>query len=375
MKIQLPTKLLASALAQIRAVAKPSRDHAILGNVAFIAEKKALRLIGTDGEKRLEIAMSCKVKEPGSITLNCQKLHDVIKEQIYAPEFELSTTDETKEIKGEKVRVITGTIKIGRHTGSRQGLPLDEMPAYPTEEGAHKFTIPAALLKEALSKCAIQAGGEGERAYMNSVWIVSRDGLLNVQATDGKREIIFYTPVPLDVKDAQFVIPKESIPMIVALSEGGDLEIEMSESILTVATDGARFSTKLLEAPKLDFLRPIPSDDKLTRKFTANREEMITDIKTAAGYLDEAVPQLGVNAKDGELRISGNGKGQGECNGGNVTKCEGDEIQFYCNPSNLIDALNAFADESVTLHFQDAISPFVIKNDLITSVVYPMRPA
>ncbi len=363
MKLTIPTKLLSSALTQIRAVAKPSRDHAILGNVAFIAEKKVLRLIGTDGEKRLEIALPCKVKEQGSITLNCKWLAEVLAIQSGAAEFELSTTD------------MKATIKIGRHTGSRQGLPIDEMHPYSTEKGEHKLTIPSTLLKECLTKCAIQAGGEGERAFMNSVWFVSRDGLLNIQATDGKREIIFYTPVPFDAKDSQFVIPKESLAVLSGIAESGDVEIELSDSILTAATDGSRFSTKLLEAPKLDFLRPIPPDEKLITKFSANREEMITAIKTATQYMDESVPQMSVRCNDGELTIGASGKEQGERAGDSVLTAEGGKIQFHCNPANLLDSLNAFADETVTLHFADAISPFVIKNDLITSVVYPMRAA
>lgn len=361
MKITLPTKTLASALAQIRAVAKPSRDHAILGNVAFIAEKKMLRLIGTDLSCRLEITIPCTPKETGGITLNCASLSEWLKIRSGDAECTIETNNEN-----------VATIRAGKHVGTRPGLPIEDMPQWPeTEGGAHQFAVPATLLKEALTKCLLQSSTDASRYALYAVSLVSRGGKLNIQASDGRREILFYTNIAADFGNSQFLIPKESVPMLASLAESGDVSFIGSESILTASTDSASFATKLIEGTAPDFEMVIPKDNNV--KIIVEREEFIGELRTAETYMNEKSTGVKIACDGKEVTVRASGADIGAGSGALDTKGKSGVAAFACNPIYLRDALAAFSEDEITLLVKDEISPILIKNNLITCVLMPLR--
>ncbi len=360
MKLTIPTKTLATALKSLSPVAKASRTHPILGNVAIIAEKKGLRLIAMDLEKRMELFLSCKVKEQGSITLNCAYLTGLLSSRS-EPECEISTKDDT------------ATLRIGRHIGTRPGLPIEEMPTLAESAGeARAFTIPATLLNECLTKSLVQAGTmTGERAFLNSVFIVSREGQLNIQATNGQRLIIFYTPVPFEHGDKQSLVPRESVSTLANLASEGDVEVSISDNVLTASTESTRFTTLLIDHKFQDFEKVFRKDSP--KLFTCNREQFLMEIRSAVGYTSEMDRTIVVNVEGDEIKVTGSDAQTGNGVGSLDAKKGSDAIEFHCNPDYLADALNAFPEEEVVLRFTDERTPFVIKNELITAVFFPKK--
>lgn len=361
MKLTIPTRALSTPLATLKTIAKGDKTHPINGNVALIAEKGELRLIAQDMEKRLELTLPCKTKKAGSITLPCGFLADLLSQRTDA-ECEIST-------EGNEA-----TIRLGKHVGKRPGLPIEEMmPKHEVAGKLHKFTIPAKLLNEALTKCIVQAANvTGEKAYLNSVWLVSRDGLLNIQATDGRRLVIFYTPVPFDCGKSQFLIPRESVSALANMASDSDVEIECGDNLLTASCESVTYSTLLLEGKVMDFEKVFPPKEKQALQVTCNRELLLSEVATAATYADAAEARISIASDGKQLTINAKtlDKATGDCS----LDCEGDSISFACNPDYLTDALKSIPDESVTLRFESDTKPCVIRNESVTSIVYLMKP-
>lgn len=366
MKLTIPTKTLSAPLAALKTIAKPNKTHAILGNVALIADKKTLRLIGQDLEKRMEIVLSCKPKETGSITLSCAFLADLCA-QRKDPECTISTDGNT------------ATITLGRHVGKKPGLPIEDMPQWPEIAGkCHKLTIPAPVFNEALTKCLVQSSTDESRAILNSVFIVSRRGKLNFQATNGQRMIIVYTDIEADFGGTQFIIPAASVSTMASLVKEGDVELELGDNLLTIGTDDTRFSTLLIEGSMpQDFENVYPPKERLATRFSCNRESLIDEIKTSQNYISEMMAHVKIKCDgkqvsvvaDGQMKQSDLGLGSSSID----AKKGSGEIEFAVNPQYLVDMLNAFPEDEVEFEFEDEKIPFVMRNETITTSVVPMR--
>lgn len=357
MKITLPTKLLSEALSKLKPVSKHSAQLPVLGNVALIADKKTLRLVGMDLEKRMEIVIPCKSKDVGSITLSCAYLADLL-----ATRSEPECTIETKD------KPLSAVIRIGRHTGTRPGLPIKEMPAWPeSSTDGDKFTIPATLWNDSLTKCLVQANNAtGERAMLNSVVLVSREGLLNIQATNGQRLIICYTPIPFDSK-GQYYIPRESVPSLCSLATEGDIEVSMSEGVLTASSDAAKVSTKLIDTSWPDFEKVFPKER--TQSIVCNREKLLMEIRSASSYIQEQPPKISLTFDGKELTVTGSDSKQQNGEGAGALDAIGDAVTMYLNPLYLTDALRAFDEEQVKIEFNPEPMCIVIKNDTVTTSI------
>lgn len=362
MKLTIPTKTLATTLAQIAKVAKKSTTHPILGNVHIRAKDGKIELIGMDLEKRLSRIVDGKISKEGEISLPCARLSSLL----------ATRSDPETSIAADGT---TAVIRCGQSITKMAGLDPAEYPKEfaGIDSSKPSFTIPAALLADCVAKSIVQASTDesGPKARLCSVFFVSREGQLNIQATNGQRLIIFYTPIPYDSPD-QTIIPRESAARLADLATVGDVECFISDNILTAKTDNSEFSTKLLEGTMPDFEQAFPKPEDMAIELTTNREQFLSEIVSAASQADELPRSAEIRCEKGKIKISARTRDETFSETSLPAELKG-EIAFGVNPEYLTDALKAFEDESVALAFKDAITPFTIRNESRVSVVYPQR--
>lgn len=370
MKFTVSKSAFLAALTSLKPIVKPSTTHAILGNVAIISEGKTLTLIGMDLEKKKSVAIPCRSIEDGSTAIKLAPLHAYLSTRP-EPDCEVSLTI-TKQKETNVVSHVT-TIKCGRSKNVMPGLPIEEMPPFPSIIGKPlSLAIPAALLNECLLKSLVQCAVEDTRGYLKSVMFVARKGLLNIQATNGQRLIIFYTPIEFKT-DSVFIIPRESIASLANLETSGEIAIELGDNIISASAENCQFSTKLIEANVQNFENVFPPKDKISISVTAKREELLNEIESAETQTSDESRNISLDCNGPKITIKSVGRDIGNVESIMDAKDGSGKIAFSVNPLFLKDALKAFDDEEITLQFMDAITPFVIRNDSRVSVVYPMR--
>lgn len=372
MKFTASRETLVKALTSLKQLARVNRTHPILGNVCLSAEGKVLTIYGGDLEKRKTVAIGCSAKKSGSTTIKLAPLLAYLSSRC-EPDIEI--TLEVTENEATKSPQHFVTIRCGKSVNKMPGLPPEEMPPWPDEQNGKKITIAATLLNDCFDKALTQAATEDSRPFTKGVMMVSRDSKLNIQGTNGQRLVIFYTEVELEAKrEEQWIIPRESAAAIGSMVASGDVEFNLGDNILFASGENCKFSTKLIEGIAPEFEKIFPKKEKLVSKITAPREALIADIVTAQTQLAGEPPHVIKVACDGEeITVSGHGKDVGDVITHLEAKSNSDKISFAVNPEFLKDALKAFDDEEITIHFQDAISPMVMRNDNCVCVVYPMR--
>lgn len=366
MKLTLPTKQLLAALATVKGIAKPSTTHPILSNVCISATADdTITLLGMDLEKQLTITMPAKVKEVGRTTLSCAKLHDSLAKARGA-DCVIETNDAHQS-----------TIRVGNAVTKLLGLPPEDMPQ-PIEliKGTVVY-ISASMLNSFLGKSLVHSSTDKSNGILQSVTALSRDGKLNFQATNRKRAIMCNTEIDFTADDL-FIIPKESVPMMVSLASEGEIELKFCEGAMFVKTDNCSFATKLIEGRMPDFKSAFP--DVRPIEIMANREELIGVIEYAEVQTTEAAYRVSIGCDGSKIVAKGCGslvdnkeEGFMDMNQDSMPVMKGSsKIEFNINPLYFRDALKCMSNDEVKLEMVDHRMPVVIQEPGIICMIVPM---
>lgn len=369
MKISIKTKALAAALATIKTVAKPSTTHAILGNVQITANKDGITLLGTDLEKQLSITLECTVKEQGSTTVPCNKLHDSI----------AKARGQDCVIESNPAHEMT--IRIGSAVAKIRGLDPSEMPQSISAFSGQSVKMEASKFSDALTKTLIHASSDKAHAILCSVFASSDDGNLVFKSSDKRRGCIYDTGSKFSSADA-FIIPRESIPAMASLADSGEVEIVFSEGVMSAKSDNAEFATKLIEgngAAMSKSISGVAAGDRDV-KIEVMREELI-------GVLEYAEVQTVIDGKKVFIECDGSkltAKGAGghgdpavsgfmDMNEDTMAVGKGSfPIEFAANPQFFRDSLKCLSEEKVTLEMVDSVQPIIMREGPLTCMLMPM---
>lgn len=364
MKLQIPTKALVAALATMKTITKPSTTHAILSNVCITADKKGITLLGMDLEKQLSIRMECAVKQTGSTTLSCAKLHDSLAKARGA-DCAIETNDKHET-----------TIRVGTAVTKLRGLPPEEMPQPIAAGESFSIHIPASKLNSLLAKSLLHSATDKTKAILLSVCARQRGGNLSFQATNRNRAIMCDTGIAFDSKDS-FIIPKESVPVISNMATEGEVELCFSDGALTAKTENCSFTTKLIDGAMPDFERVFPKDSPLS--ITANRAEFVAVIEYAQVQSGSDLPKIKLTCDGKTLTAQGQGVNNNPEDAFFDTNedtmpvgKDSAEISFNINPQFLRDSLKCMEGDTVKLEMTTSTAPIIIKEEGIICMICPM---
>lgn len=360
MKLTIQTKLLQSALASLRSIAKASTVVPILSNVQLTAVDNTLILRGMDLEKELIVTIPANVFTEGSTTLPCARLCDLMASRSA---LETSLTTDTKHVT---------VIKSGSSTGKIMGLDPAEMPPGLNCEEDVEIKLAVSEFNCAMSGALTHAHTDknGKKALLCSVWLVAMDGKLRIQATNGQRIFFYDTESDFSTK-GHFVIPRDSVPEMVKIASDGDVTVRLSSGIMTVESEDVKFSTRLIEARFIDFNRQLPKVESAKSTIVMNR----ADFLSVVAYVDSITPpdrrQSTLCAKDGSVTLSGvNAQDSAE----DVVDANlSGPITLSLNPGYIKDALKLLSEQEVTIYCGDSIAPILITEGPISTVICPFH--
>src|ERR1044071_7042051 len=108
----------------------------ILSHILIQAEENALRLIATDLELSISLAIPARIEETGGLTAPARLLTDLLRS---LPEHDVAVSvDRSHAVK----------VKCDRSDYKILGLPAEEYPKLPQVKDDNKFSIPQRRLRE-----------------------------------------------------------------------------------------------------------------------------------------------------------------------------------------------------------------------------------
>lgn len=367
MKLTIPTKLLLAALATIKPIAKPSTSHAIISNVAVIANKDSVTIMANDIDKQLSITIPCKVKEQGSTTMSCARLYSWLSE-VGSPECSIDTNANHES-----------TIRAGTAVQKILGMDMKDMPPDVSAGDGEGIKIDAATFNSFMAKSLIHAEEKKENAIFCSVQLLARNGVLNIQGSNGQRAIMCATSLGFE-EPGQFIVDRDSVPSMMSIATEGELEILIGENALSVKSDTCSFSTKLIEGLVPNYEQAFP--EKMPLSITVNRKEMERVVKIAEIGTSEQASHIILRCDGSKLTVTGSAEvivkkeedGFFQISEDYLKVKKGSAVvNMKCKPNYLRDALKCMVLDEVKIEFDENPRIVVIQEPGVSVMICLMR--
>jgi DNA polymerase III subunit beta len=260
----------------------------ITANVLIEATSEVLRLTCTDWSQRLTVQVAADVQAEGAYTVPAKLLSQLV-DTFTAPGVTLRQD-------GEVVR-----IRSGKSRGHLKGIDAAEFPE-DRQDGGDTCTLPAAVLRRALTLTEWAAARDESRPVLKCVCLAAAGGTLVAQAADGA--CLSYWTVPLaGVPDCTALLPRDAAETMARLlaAREGDVTLSLLPSaaqpnvvrLTFVSLLGepqagpATLSTRTSEGKFPDLLRVVPKTHTLA--ITVQRAALLGAVRQA-GVVADRVP-------------------------------------------------------------------------------------
>ena len=367
MKIKVERRELTQALEPVSKLAKRSASMEILAHTLITASEGKILVKGTNLDTFMSKQVKAEVKEAGKCTIDIKKLLAMLK------------ADRSEEVSIETAA--SDRVKVDTENISAMLSCLDA-EQYPVFDQNIKFwfdTDPMAFLKDI--NCVINAShsGKGNKEFLATALLETRDGKLLISASDAKIILRITREVVSENKGA--LIPSNFLKLLSGSIEGESVVIGTSgenENLVCFRTDDCHISSRLHEHrfPDMDALiTPFSSSHNCSLDFKREDMEYISGVmKPVALGLEKAVVKMRL---DGDILHIGHKNDTGSIvSDMEVQNADGGFTFFW--QLDYIEKLLAGMSQHDVIHLglQNEISPIYFRNegDLVTeALVMPIK--
>lgn len=342
----------------------------ILSHIRIDAGQRRLRIVANDSSRELAVELVADISKPGATTVSARALLDFVANGAGGEQVELEGAARA----GDRL-----TVRAGQARAMLFTLPAEDFPVFTGADADPDCTveIEGPLLADALAAVAYaQAGSSDQRAFLQGIYL-HRQGSrsLVAVATDGhrlSRAIVESAAALPDFPGT--IVPAPAVEHARALAERSDtVEIGFSETLLRFTTEGAVFTTKLIDGTYPDYSRVVP--EGYDKGFDVNRENLLRAAKRCSAIISEKGKPLKLSPADGTLSLLGRGDEMGEIS--DVVDAETTtRIPVGFNAAFLAATLEALEGETIQARYADAGGPVLFTDPADPTrlqVLMPMR--
>ncbi|WP_158259567.1 DNA polymerase III subunit beta [Photobacterium sp. GB-72] len=359
-----------------------------------ITKGGTMNLVGAAAD--IEIISRTKVNVVTGITktlklaVQADRLNNLLRSFNSSDELEFTVKKNPKA--GDGGYHMTLILKCGR---SQYSLALFDPDAYPSismSKDVTTFQIANNDLLWGLQRTLITAAHQDVRYYLNGVYMEfspekDNDSHLRLVGTDGHR--LGTCTVAASYSDEKrpvtsCILPRTSAVKINGLiGTDGDCQVQVSSSLLRVATPFVVITSRLIDGRYPDWRRVCPQPEQVEgyEKCSIVRSDAKQLISRCSLMVNEKTTALSVKStKDKHLEVSASNAT--DENGVELISYSSDneiDLEIGLNATYVQDALNQFDGYSDTIEFflhKSGQSPLVIKHDdnpTLSYVVMPLR--
>ena len=343
-------KLLTAVLIAERITGK-KETLPILSCVLFRVDKELL-ICATNLEAGVEVRVLGDIGEKGLVAV---------------PSGVLSQT--LRSMGGDKVTLSLGEGNlIIESRGTRtliKSVPHEEFPTLPGSKKEKPFVVPRERLIDGLQAVSYAASPSMIRPELGSIYVSVKDGVLTCVATDSFRlaEKVIKEGKRGGEEDVELLIPlKHALEIIHILEHSSAEEVSMSadESQLTIAADGIRYVSRIVDGVFPNYIEIIPKSFSV--EATALKSDFSETLKKARVFAG-ADQHVGfhVYPKKKVFTATAQSADVGEMSDSIDAAVSGEDIDINFHIGYLADCLPSVKSDSVTLSFSGAGKPLVIR--------------
>ena len=377
---------LADAMALACKIAPKRHVIHILANVLMREHDGAAMIEATDLDLTARITLADAVADAGfAATVPAHSLRDAVK----------IPASDRKRLAGAEVTIAAGdTGATVLASGARASLPTLDVADWPEMkiEGEIRadFTIPRAAMLAALESVHHAISTEATRYYLNGIFMHAHrdaDGAnaLRFVACDGHRLAVRTIGAGAIVGAWEdmpaIIIPTGTVNFMVATlkrkSAPDDVRVIVNSVKARLISGNVDVVTKLIQGTFPDYQRVIPSGND--KRLTIGRAALASAVKSVSHVFTKNSCTVRLRLEPADvLRIDAKNDDTGSADADAPCVYDGAPLAIGFNGRYLLEILDSFGSDEVTLEFADGGTPTVISGGCGTAgdafgVLMPMR--
>jgi DNA polymerase-3 subunit beta len=374
MKITVERDALHEALAPGFRVARGKTTIPILNNVLLTAAADRLTVAGNDTSVCAEASCAAEIATPGTTTVDGEALQKLTSKMPDGCQVSMELDEDCSLI-----------VRFGRSRYKLTTLPAADFPAMMMVGEATEFELTKDQVEALFARTVPFVGSDPGRYFLSGVHLRVKGGHLIGEAADGSHLMQRAAKVKITGKGlngAGVIVPATSVAAILEVAkEGGTFRC--ADNLISVAANGAAFTSKLIEATYPDLQRAIPDD--MNGHFTCDREELLAAIERLMVIGDdrsalrfswggEASFSWGSDMPAaGHITVSLNSDSEGaEAVAAEIVKLDAGEVGLA--PGFVRRLLQEIPGEMVRVYFIDAGSAVRLSQPLLPDLVGVVMP-
>lgn len=360
MDLQVTQENLSKALQTVAKVATGRSTLPILSNVLLKVVDHRLSISATNLDIAITQTIGAKIAKNGSLTIPARLTQD----------FVANLPSSTIHLKQEEHKL---HITAGSYESTINGTVADEYPVMPAISQGVTWKVPAQSLKKALSQTIIAASTDEARPILTGVFFHSSHNKLFVATTDSYR--LAEKALSNQTQDISLLIPASALQDVLRIigEYSEDVTIKHDDQQVLFKVGDVQLVARLLEGEYPDYQRLIPKDFGVSA--TLARAEFINIVKVSSLFARESAGSIILDLDDEKKTMSV--KSVASQLGENTAVAEGEVSgsgNITLNSRYLLEGLQAFEGEKVTIGFNAKLEPVVLKDPEDKNYLHVIMP-
>ncbi|MCB0377610.1 MAG: DNA polymerase III subunit beta [Bdellovibrionales bacterium] len=371
MKIKIDKKDLVSLLSKTQNIVEKRNTMPILINVLLQAVDGVLQVFATDLEVSLTDQAPVTIEKEGRIAVNAKNLFDIIRELGDGPiQLEAKSNNRLQ-------------IKQNKSVFNIVGIGPEEYPVFPTFKTNDFIEVNPDVLMDMIDRTIYSVSNDETRYHLNGVYFeknsVNGKTQFRMVATDGHRLSLvdrFTSGETANIITSGVIIPRKGLAEVKKIMDFSDKPLQMAVegSQLIVKSGSTVLMVRLIEGKYPNYQQLIPKNLKKTASI--DRESLLSSIRRVSLLSNQKSKGVTIALSKGRMEISSNNPELGDAKEEIEVDYTGDDLKIGFNAKYILDILNSFQEDKLSLELDTQLSPGLIRpqNDTnYTCVVMPMR--
>ncbi len=369
MDIYIDRDELSRGLARVQGVIERRSTHPTLSHVLLHARDSGLRLTATDTEVAFIGDLSSNTTAEGRITVEAQKLFQIIRAMPEATVRLQATSNRTLQISS------------GRSRFELPGGAAEDFPSLPAFEQLGSVRIAEGELLRLIEQTHFAVATEDVRYGLNGVHMEERtvDGerRLRFVATDGHRLSSSEAAVEGELHlTPRMLVPRKALLVMKKLlgRTTDPVELAFGEGAVRLTLPSQTFWFRLLDGDFPDYEAVVPNDNKVFA--VLDRAALLAALRRVAIVVSERSRAVRFGFTEDALTIQVNQTDAADMKEDVPLELEGSPITVGFNPRYLQDILTVLEGPRVRLSLAHPLAPCLVEDvdtDAAFFVVMPMR--
>ncbi|MEV6284981.1 DNA polymerase III subunit beta [Kribbella sp. NPDC051770] len=348
MKLVADQQQLAAAVGWVAKGLPQRTSTPVLLGLLLTAGATRTTVAATDHAMAAEVGLDCQVDAEGTCLVPGRMLAEIAKLLPPGP-VTLSTVDNRCVIRSRDA------------VYSLPLLPVADYPENPSTEGETGTAVDAVEFAVAVQQVGVSAARDDVVPALSGINLSFSGGAVELAATDRYRLGIAQVPVSEPV-EFEALVPARTLAELSRgfAADGGQVQLSLSEETLLLRNHDRSAWVRTLSGPYLPYRRIVPDDTPITT--TVDRIALRDVVKRLSVVADGMTP-IWLEYGERSVRVhAGSGDDAAGAETVPITH-EGDPLTVAFTAQLLLDAINSFGSEQLTMSYTGGRKPAVLTGE------------